>query len=142
MVIGSPGIGNLAKRVPPTPRPQVGTATAKAFTLSLTWSIERPRRSSARPRLAYSSCRAASRAAFSRSIRSWGRGGRLMERFMSASGLPREGLGVAGVDVEDVAGRFGSAVGGQERHRLGHVLRQHLALEQAAVAVVRLQRLS
>ena len=84
MPIGSPGIGNLANRVPPTPRPQVGTATAKAFTLSFTASMERPRRSSARPRLSYSSCSAARRAAFSRSISSWGRGGRSMARFMGA----------------------------------------------------------
>ena len=36
---GSPGPGKRAKRVPPVPTPQVGTATAKAATLAVTASI-------------------------------------------------------------------------------------------------------
>jgi len=51
MLVGSPAIGNLAKRVPPTPTPQLGMATAKPFSAALTVSMETPRRSSERPRL-------------------------------------------------------------------------------------------
>ena len=42
--VGSPAIGNFAKRVPPRPDPQLGTATEKLATLALIESISKPRR--------------------------------------------------------------------------------------------------
>ena len=72
MLVGSPGMGNLAKRVPPTPTPQLGTATAKLLIFSLTVSMATPRRPSMRPRLSYSSFSASSRRWFSASINSRG----------------------------------------------------------------------
>ena len=140
MVIGSPGTGNLAKRVPPTPRPQVGTATREGLHLVLHQS----RWSAAAIELRGRGCvlvlqrgRAAQRSRLDQ-VLGQGSGG----AWRAPIGSAREGLGVAGVDVEDVAGRLGGAVGGEEGHRLGDVLRQHLALQQAALAVVRLQRLA
>ena len=46
---GSPGPGKRAKRVPPVPTPQDGTATAKAATRDFTASTSMPRRSSCAP---------------------------------------------------------------------------------------------
>ena len=62
--VGSPAMGKRANRVPPRPTPQLGRATEKLATRALTASISRPRRASWRPRLSYSSCRAAAPAAF------------------------------------------------------------------------------
>src|SRR6266478_1772557 len=42
---------------------------------------------------------------------------------------------VAGVDVEDVAGGLARRLGSEEVDALGHVLREHAALKQAALAV-------
>ena len=53
--------------------------------------------------------------------------------------LPRKALRVAGVDVDDVAGRFRRHVGGEEIDRLGDVLGKTLTLQQRALAVVLLQ---
>ena len=39
---GSPGPGNRAKRVPPVPTPQEGTATVKAATAAVTASMSTP----------------------------------------------------------------------------------------------------
>ncbi|MCY1311788.1 hypothetical protein D9M70_621360 [compost metagenome] len=48
---GSPVPGNLAKRVPPVPTPQEGTATENFATLALTASMAMPRRSRRSPRV-------------------------------------------------------------------------------------------
>ena len=46
MLRGSPGPGKRAKRVPPVPTPQVGTATAKSMARLVIASISMPRLSS------------------------------------------------------------------------------------------------
>jgi len=59
MLVGSPGIGNLAKRVPPRPVAQVGRAREKPDTFAFTSLMSMPRLPSARPSDSYSSVRAA-----------------------------------------------------------------------------------
>lgn len=51
----------------------------------------------------------------------------------------REALGVAGVDIDDVAGRLGRHVGGEEVNRFGDVFREDRALQHRALAVVLLK---
>src|SRR5690242_17888604 len=57
------------------------------------------------------------------------------------SGSALEGSGVSGIDVQDVTCRLGGALGGEEGDGFGDVLRIHAALEEAALAVHRLQPL-
>jgi hypothetical protein len=46
---------------------------------------------------------------------------------------------VAGVDIQDIAGRFRREVRGEPGHSLGHVLWEDAELEQAALAIDRFQ---
>ena len=131
---GSPGPGKRAKRVPPVPTPQVGTATRERRDLAVIASMSTPRASEA-PRRAPRSPRLARRRA----------------RVLLADQGPRDAIGhcapsaslvsgvkpdgVAGVDVEDVAGAFRREIGGEVVDRLGDVLGEHGPLQQRALAV-------
>ncbi len=46
---------------------------------------------------------------------------------------------LTGVDVDDIPSRLRRALGREESHRLGHVFRKHAALQQAALAIDRLE---
>src|SRR6188474_565466 len=53
--------------------------------------------------------------------------------------LTRKRAGIAGVDVHDIARRLGGTLRGEECHGFGHIFRVHAALEQAALAIYRLE---
>src|SRR2546429_169087 len=57
----------------------------------------------------------------------------------SGSASSSESRGVAGVDIQDVAGGLGRAVGSQKYNRLGDILGIYATLEQASFPIDRLQ---
>src|SRR5256885_16810528 len=57
----------------------------------------------------------------------------------SGSASSSESRGVAGVDIQDVAGGLGRAVGSQKYNRLGDILGIYATLEQTSFPLDRLQ---
>src|SRR2546430_17226412 len=57
----------------------------------------------------------------------------------SGSASSSESRGVAGVDIQDVAGGLGRAVGSQKYNRLGDILGIYATLEQASFPIDRPQ---
>src|SRR5215216_3740110 len=52
---------------------------------------------------------------------------------------PREAHRVAGIDIDDVAGRLCRQVGGEKVRGLGNVFRQDVELQEAPLAIVLLE---
>src|SRR6478735_5345698 len=142
MLVGSPGMGNFANRVPPRPAPQLGTATEKLATFAVTSQISTPRRASCRPRLSKSSASAPASRAFRLSIWSCVNGSSPINTSPVARVSAREGLRVSAIYIDHVRGRLGRRVRCEEPDGFSDVLGQDVALQHGTLAIELLEFLS